>query len=253
MSISRTISSYVFPALLLIIGGIILLVGLVQGQNMWVVLSSALIAASGAIMLLFQMGIIGRKGGAIIGIVAALMAVLFAYQDYRSVADVLRMEEEHKENDKLVIQALKDMRTAQLAYKQANQSYTADARELTEFIRKGTMPVIRAIGQKPDTLSEEEAIALNIIVRDTIQVSPLDSLFLSPSAIAGRVYEFKVDELTISPTSKKPFIMEAGVVPSSGRNIPVFLVKDPSPFPGTEALQVGGMEKPSTSGNWTGE
>jgi hypothetical protein len=81
----------------------------------------------------------------------------------------------------------------------------------------------------------------------------LDSLFLSPSAVEKRNYPFDAGKLTVSPTSGKPFIMRAGVVSSGGRDVPVFLVKDPSPFPGTDTLMVGGLEKPTTAGNWSGE
>ena len=128
------------------------------------------------------------------------------------------------------MQALKDVRAAQIAFEQAHGEYSANVQELREFVRTGEMPVVRAIGQKPDTLSEEEAIELGIIVRDTFTVAVLDTLFLNyANATDERVFKFDLDRFGISPGSGKPFIMRKGRVNAGGRDMPVFLVKDRSP------------------------
>lgn len=252
MSITRTLSAYIFPAILILISGTLLLLGLSQGQNIWVLLGTGLVLVVGVIMVLFQMSVIGRSGGMIIGGLFFVLAIFLGYQDYRSVADVLKTEKLRKASDAKVIQALKDIRTAQLAYKQANGSYTGDNNTLREFVRSGKLPVIRAIGQKPDTLSEEEAIALKLITRDTILVSVMDSLF-KPDA-PDRVYPFDVEAFAVSPSSGKPFLLRAGQISSSGRSIPVFLAKDPVPFGNSvDTLMVGSLERATTSGNWTGD
>ena len=112
--------------------------------------------------------------------------------------------------------------------------------------------MIKAIGQVPDTLSELEALELGLIVRDTILAPALDSLFLTPRATADRAYPFDPNTFTKSP-SGDPYLMKAGMISSSGRNVPVFTVRDPRPMVKGDTLMVGSMEKQSTSGNWAGE
>lgn len=248
----KTLTTLVFPLLLLLGGGTLMLTAMSQGQPMPVVLGTAMMTLVGALMLLFQFGIISRKVGTIVGLVAGVAAVYVGYLDYRAVASELELAKARKENNTQVIQALKDVRAAQIAFEQAHNEYSADVSELREFVRNGEMPVVRAIGQKPDTLSEEEAIELGIIVRDTFTVAVLDTLFLNyANATEDRAFKFDIDRFGISPGSDKPFIMRKGKVNAGGRDMPVFLVKDPKPFPGSDTLMVGSLDRPSTAGTWS--
>jgi len=249
----KNLTSYIFPVALIIIGAALLIIGGRQGQNTWVMLGAALALISGLVALLLQMGILGRKAGVAIGLFFAVGAVFLAYRNYRSIAEVQEFNKAKRANDSQVIQGLKDLRTAQLGFRQAYGSFTAELSTLEEFVRRGTIPMIRAIGQVPDTLTEVAALELGIIVRDTINAPALDSLFLSPRAMDGRAFAFNVDRFTVSPTTGKPWILKAGVISSSGRNVPVFLAKDPSPMVAGDTLMVGNMEKASTAGNWSGE
>ena len=252
MSQGKTLSTLVFPLLLLLGGGALLITAMSQGQPMPVVLGTAMMALVGLLMLLFQYGIISRKVGLLVGVLAGVVAVYVAYLDYRAVAGELEIAKARKENNTKVVQALKDVRAAQIAFEQAHGEYSANVQELREFVRTGEMPVVRAIGQKPDTLSEEEAIELGIIVRDTFTVAVLDTLFLNyANATDERVFKFDLDRFGISPGSGKPFIMRKGRVNAGGRDMPVFLVTDPQPFPGSDTLMVGSLDRPSTSGTWS--
>lgn len=249
----KTLTSYIFPVVLIILGAALLIVGAIQGQNTWVMLGASLALIAGVVSLLLQLGMVSRKTGMVLGLLFAAGAVFLAYRNIRSVAEVLEFTKAKRANDSQVIQGLKDLRTAQLGFRQAHGSFTGDLNTLDEFVRTGTIPMIRAIGQVPDTLTELAALELGIIVRDTINAPALDSLFLSPRAQEGRVYPFDMARLTTSPTSGKPWILKAGVISSSGRNVPVFLAKDPAPMVAGDTLMVGNMEKASTAGNWSGE
>ncbi|MBK8498103.1 MAG: hypothetical protein IPL52_04620 [Flavobacteriales bacterium] len=249
----KSLSSYVFPIALILVGGIVLVLGLMDGQNGWVILGAFLTLLTGAIALLLQMEVLGRKVGLIAGIACALVAVFLAYRNYRSVAEVLEFNERKLAYDIKVVQALKDIREAQVKYKEANNAYTGNLEVLKDFVKNGTYPLVRAIGQVPDTLTEQQALELKLIVRDTIRVPVLDSVFRSPSNQAKRVYPFDPDGFVNSPVSRKPFLMTAGVINSSGRNVPVFICKDPAPLVAGDTLMVGSMEKASTAGNWKGD
>ena len=249
----KNLASYIFPVLLIVVGGALLIIGAMQGQNGMVLLGAGLALLAGIISLLLQMGIIGRQVGMLIGIVFALVAVGLAYLNYRSVEKVIEFNERKLQSDRKLIQALKDMRTAEIGFKQANGAYSGNLQALQEFVRSGTIPMVKAIGQVPDTLTEQEALDLKIIVRDTIMAPALDSLFLAPRMVGERLYPFDVNTFTNSPVSNKPFILKSGMVNSSGRNMSVFQVKDPHPMVKGDTLFVGNLEKVSTAGNWTGE
>jgi membrane protein implicated in regulation of membrane protease activity len=249
----KNLTSYFFPALLIILGGVLLIVGAMQGQNSWVMLGSGLALMTGVISLLLQMGTITRKTGMVLGVVFGLMAVGLTYRNYRSVKEVLEFTEMKKVNDSKIIQALKDIRTAQIGYRQANGVFTGNIEVLRGFVTSGQIPMVRSVGQVPDTLTEIEALELKLIVRDTLMAPALDSLFRSARAQEGRVYPFDPSTFGMSPVSKKPFLLKAGSISSSNRNVPVFIAKDPTPLVEGDTLMVGNMEKPSTAGNWSGE
>jgi membrane protein implicated in regulation of membrane protease activity len=253
VNVMKNLANYFFPVFLIIIGGALLIVGAMQGQNSWVMLGAGLALLAGVVSMLLQMGILNRKMGTVIGLVFAVVAIGLAYRNYRSVAELLEFNERKAKSDRLVIQALKDIRTAQIGYRQASGAYTGNLDVLKEFVKTGTIPMVKAIGQIPDTLTEQQALELKLIVRDTILAPALDSLFLSPRAQEGRVYPFDVNTFTNSPASDKPFLLKAGVINSSGRSIPVFMARDPQPMVAGDTLLVGNMEKASTAGNWTGE
>ena len=201
----------------------------------------------------YQLGMINRQLGMVIGIVFAVVAIGLAYRNYRSVKEVIEFNERKLQSDHRLIQALKDLRTAEIGYKEANGAYTGNLAVLQEFVKSGTIPMVKAIGQVPDTLTEKQALEMKIIVRDTILAPALDSLFRSPRFVGDRHYPFDVNTFINSPVSNKPFLLRAGVINSSGRSVPVFQAKDPHPMVAGDTLSVGSMEKATTSGNWTGE
>jgi hypothetical protein len=249
----KSIGGYIFPVLLIILGGIVLLMALISGQNIWVKLGSFLTLITGVIAVLLQMGLLTRKASVAIGALCLLSSVFLAFRNYRSVAEVLEFRLAKEANDAKVVQGLKDIRSAQEKYRLVNGSFTGNLGVLQEFVRSGTYPMIRAVGQVPDTLTEKDALALGIIVRDTIRVSVLDSTFRTRKALENRVYPFDPGNFVNSPVSGKPFLMRAGMINASGRNAPVVVVKDPSPMVVGDTLMFGSMEKPTMAGNWKGD
>lgn len=247
------IGGYVFPGLLILLGGAVLILGLIDGQNTWVLLGAFLTLLTGVIAVLLQMGIIHRKAGIAIGLLCAAAAIFLAFRNYRSVAEVLEFNEQKSKYDSKIIQALKDIRTAQDGYKRATGMYTGNLDVLRGFVQSGTIPMIRSIGQVPDTLTELQALELKLIVRDTIQVPALDSLFRTTRALEKRLYPFDPNGFVNSPVSGKPFLLKAGVLSTSGRPVPVYQVKDPTPMVTGDTLMLGSLEKATTAGNWSGD
>lgn len=249
----KSIGGYVFPVLLIILGGIVLVLALIDGQNAWVKLGAFLTLLTGLIALLLQIGMLSRKAGFAIGVLCLVASLFLAFRNYRSVAEVLEFNEAKAAYDSKIIQSLKDLRAAEEKFKEANGAYTGNLDALRDFVKNGTYPMIRAIGQVPDTLTEQQALEMKLIVRDTIRVSVLDSTFGTRKALEGRTYPFDPNGFINSPVSGKPFLLRAGMISNSGRNAPVVICKDPTPMVIGDTLMFGSLEKATVAGNWKGD
>lgn len=240
---------YVFPGLLAIVGLLILITG--TQQNWMFKIGGAAIAIVGIVAILKIAGIINKTVSVIVMVIMILGSVGMAYLDYHSIDSRL---DYLKKKDKIashVIQRLKDIRTAEVAFHDAHGRYTANWDTLENFVLTGEIPIIQAYGEKPDTLSESEALELDLIVRDTVYQSVLESEFLSEVAKRQRSHPFYVDSLRYVPFSGgNTFNLQSGhILDPSGRKTAVFKVEDPEPF-AEPALQVGSMEKVTVNGNW---
>lgn len=241
---------FFFPGALTIIGLLILITG--AQQNAMFKTGGAVIALVGIISILHIAGIINKMVAVVVTIITIGGSAGMAYMNYYSIDSELRYLDKKDKIASHVIQRLKDIRTAQVAFHDANQRYTSHWDTLENFILTGKIPMLKAFGEVPDTLTEGEALELGLIVRDTVYESVLEREFLSESARKRRNYPFKVDSLRYVPFSDGvEFYMNAGtILDASGRRQTVLLVEDPKPF-AEPALRFGDMEKATLSGNWT--
>ncbi len=177
------------------------------------------------------------KGVLIIGI------IVFAYLIINSVSKPIKFQQERDKRYAKIIESLKNIRTAQLAYFDKYGSYSANFDSLIHFIKNDSMPIVKAIGTVPDTLTEEEAVKLKIVYRDTIYIPIKDTLFQK---------NFIADSLKYIPYGKGIiFDLQAGeIVTGSKVKVKVFEVKDPKPFDPTFQLKIGSLTEASTAGNW---
>lgn len=148
----------------------------------------------------------------------ALVAVI-ATLGYFIIAGIKKPIDFESEKDKrfeMTINRLKDIRTAQIAFKEYTGSYTPSFDTLAKFIKEGNIRVIRAIGFVPDTLTETQALKLGIVSRDTFYVPIKDSLF--------KHVRYNVDSIAYIPCgSRAKFKMDtASVLTGSGVMVKVF-------------------------------
>lgn len=119
---------------------------------------------------------------AAIKIVLALAIILLGYLLIESIMKPIRFNKEREKRETATISRLEDIRTAQVAFKDKYGRYTGNFDSLINFVKYDSFPVVRAIGSIPDSLylegmTEEEAIKQGLIIRDTMYVSVLDSIF----------------------------------------------------------------------------
>jgi len=200
----------------------------------------------------------------LVQVVLGVVIIIMFYLLFESIAKPIRFKKEQTMRYEKTILRLKDIRTAQLAYKDVYGKFTGGFDTLINFVKYDSLSLVRKIGEIPEEqlgkISEKEAIALKMIIRDTVRVSVLDSIFPK---------NYPIDSLSIIPFSHgKQFILAAGeVITGSKLKVNVFEAKAPSkyilsdldkqqiinlndglPYPG---LKVGSLEEANNAaGNW---
>lgn len=242
-----------------LLGLVLLIWALYSNQNGLYILGAVTGMVLAVIAFMFVMGWINRKVQMGLSVVFLIAAVWIGSLVYGSVNNVIKFRKEKAAVEQLVIQRLKDIRTAQIAYRDAHGVYTSNLDTLQDFIKHGVIPEVKKIGQKPDTLSEVEALEMGLIVRDTVMEPALNRFTNEEALKQKRAANFDLDAfIYVPPNDEQKFLLQAGVITSGGRDVPVFQAKDPAPFskpdhPNTDTLWVGSMTKSTTSGNWKGE
>ena len=213
-----------------------------------------------------------------VGLIA--VAIVLGVMIYRSIMQPVRFDKEKGMRTAALVQQMKDIRAVQQAYKGAYGSYINTPDSLILFLESGTIPYVKMIGTVPDTLTEEQAIEMGIVSRETFTENAYDYLFLQANdqnkdrGNASR-YQNKSEFLknlfkVPFNTSGKTIDMEAGYIDKSGYKVPVFEAKFPfedllegmdnnllrneiinaeayHKYPG---VKVGSMEEAITEGNW---
>jgi hypothetical protein len=148
-------------------------------------------------------------------------AVILIYFLYTSVERPLDFEKAKKERYDASIARLKDIRKAELAYKDVHGKFTGSFDTLINFVKTGKIALVRKIGMLNDSMieagwTEKQALKEGKIIRDTFLVSVLDTIF-------GKNY--KIDEIKFVPVKDTvaQFHLGAGYVQTgSGIKVPVF-------------------------------
>ena len=104
-------------------------------------------------------------------LIAAICVV--AYLVFESVQKPLRFNAETKVRYDATVERLKDIRTAQIAYRSESKRYTGSFDTLIDFLKNGNFKVVMQIGDEDDSAT----VAAGGVIRDTILVPVLDSLF----------------------------------------------------------------------------
>lgn len=157
----------------------------------------------------------------IIQVVLLVLIIFLGYKCYDSIAKVQRFKVMKEQRYDRIVQRLKDIRTAQDAFKGIYNRYTGDLDSLINFIKNDSVKLVRSTGSLTDEqldagMTEADGIKKGFIIRDTIRVSALENVFSK---------DFPIENLKYIPfTNKKhTFKMGAGTVwTDAGVEVPVF-------------------------------
>lgn len=156
----------------------------------------------------------------IIQIALVAFIIVLAYMVWDTIETPIKFDKEKNVRYEEVVTRLKDIREAQLAFKNVNERFCGDWDSLIAFIKYDSIPQVRKIGMLTDEMiakgmSEQDAMKKGLIIRDTIRVSVLDEIF-------GK--DYPIDELKIIPNSGDQifWLGQTSIITGSGVIVPVF-------------------------------
>ena len=214
-------------------------------------------------------------------------ALIFAYYLIMGIEAPIKFKEERTYRYAHVINRLKDIRKAELAYKDQYGYFTGSFDTLINFVKTDSLKLTRKLGSLPDTLNERMAFELglsitrlpmeitndltkkilnktiteNFIVNDETSIQrALELGFLIRDTININVEDsilghyYIVDSLRYVPFSSKhtEFKLGAGTIETASKiKVHVFEAVDTDPFDPNKILQVGSLtETTNNAGNW---
>ena len=203
----------------------------------------------------------------LINIVLFAVVVFLAIKVIQSIKAPIDFGNEKSMREAQVVQRLKDIRDAEIQFKQANNKYTDDFDSLIDFCKTHEIPIVMMVPDPEDT-------TFTRTINDTLgYVKVLDSLF-------GKRPNFDINDLCNVPFSDPvtKFEIQDSIIKRGGISVPVFEVKTPYEVylgtPGAKftekewntrvqnakaemeqiekyaGLKVGSLEEASTDGNW---
>ena len=189
--------------------------------------------------------------------------IILAWLVYRSPISLKEFQEESNYRKSAVIQDLKDIRTAQIAFKDKYRVYANDFNSLLSFVKNDSLTVVNAVGETPDSLTEDQALKQGIISRDTIFVPVFQTIF-NTDYLDNRDnrFQFDLDMLSKVPFSNETYNIESGNIEKGKVTVQVFEVSTTfgTFLNGLEAtnkgidlnkfIKVGSMSDASINGNW---
>jgi len=199
----------------------------------------------------------------------------------------IEFKKEREYRYSFVIENLKDIRKAQIAYKDEKGVFASNFKDLIDFVKTDSMRVVRKLGMLPDTLTEQMAIdkgitfsklpavvskslskeLFNVEIAEDFEINDESTVktalsigFLIRDTIKISVkdtvfgVDYNVDSIQYVPFSTKhaKFTLAAGeIVTASKVKIQVFEAVDTDPFDPNKVLKVGSLEEATNNaGNW---
>lgn len=147
-------------------------------------------------------------------ILLAVVIVYLVYVIYGQIATPIRFEEEKAKKEALVIERIKDIRTAQRAYKSKYQRFTSSFDTLADFVLNDSIVLERKI------VDEDDSVAMAMLKKsgkknvEQFNVAAIDTIF-SPKKLTRE----DVLNLRYIPTTNNQaeFIMEAGAITTESK------------------------------------
>ena len=173
-----------------------------------------------------------------------VLPVLIIGLVYVIVQSIMQPVEFNKQKDyreSVAVQRLKDIRTLEVAFKGANNHFTADMDSLKNFYETGKMAVVMQIGSQDDSVAVANTAALRkknkkISNEELLAIyrqgTPVVFSISTPIAVKDTLFtgreDFHIDSLAYIPFSGGQKVEMAAIVKTvSGVQVPLFEAKMP--------------------------
>ena len=240
----------IYISLIITVIGLFLLIwGFINNQLPLFNLAAAIISVVGIIATLSSIDVFSKKNRSAILFGLIGISLVLTYLNYKAIKNPLDFQEEKNRRYQYVIQNLKDLRQAELAYKSQYGKYIGDIDSLIEFIKTDSLLVIKQNGTVPDGMTLIQAVDSGHVFIDTTKVPAAINIF-DEKYLLERKVPFSLDSLNYVPFTYSKFLVEATIIERGKVKVPVFLITDTQPFSELEVLMVGSLVDPTTSGNW---
>lgn len=157
----------------------------------------------------------------VIQVLLFVAAVALAYFIYQSIQRPITFERERTARYSATIERLKDIRKAQVAFREVNGRFTGDWDTLINFVKYDSLRIVRRIGTLTDSMvekgiTERRAMQMGLIIRDTIRESVLHTVF-------GDNFNAEALKIVPIPDTTAFFYLGATVITTgSGIKVPIF-------------------------------
>jgi len=160
----------------------------------------------------------------VIQILLFIVAVVIAYFIYKGVQDPIDFEKTKDARYEATIERLKQIRKAELAYKNVYGQFTGSWDTLINFVKYDSVLNVRKVGELTDSmieagLTERDAVEKGLLIRDTIRESVVQAEFSG---------SFDADNLNVVPIPDSTAYFDLGatiIKTGSGIKVPVFQAK----------------------------
>ena len=160
----------------------------------------------------------------IVQLILALVIVGLVYVIYDQISTPIRFENVKKAKEEAVIERIKDIRTAERAFKSKYQHFTGDFDTLINFVLNDSIEGQRRIVDEDDSVAMAMLKKMNKKNVEKFTVAVIDTIF-SPKRLSRQ----DVEDLRYIPTTDKQaqFIMEAGSAVASNVTVPIVECRAP--------------------------
>ena len=149
-------------------------------------------------------------------------SIFFAYKIYDSINGPLQFNQKKNERYATVIDRLKDIRSAQIAYKDVKGVFSDNFDSLIEFVDKGHFTLIE---KRDSSFLEYDRIYRIDMLREVVVIDTLGTVEVKDSLFKNSDEYKEMAFIPINGVNGQKFEIASKVIDKNGYKVPVFEVK----------------------------
>ncbi|MDC1216547.1 hypothetical protein N8131_00320 [Flavobacteriaceae bacterium] len=157
-----------------------------------------------------------------IQVILWVASIFFAYKIYDSINGPLQFNQKKNERYATVIDRLKDIRSAQIAYKDVKGVFSNNFDSLIEFVDKGHFTLIE---KRDSSFLEYDRIYRIDMLREVVVIDTLGTVEVKDSLFKNSDKYKEMAFIPINGVNEQKFEIASKVIDKNGYKVPVFEVK----------------------------